>query len=316
MRPTAKLAKFNHFKKNVALIPLTVSLWTVFSFTAFGAGELDPGFHASVYGGVYLNSVVNAVKVQPDGKILFGGHFTEVNGFAASGLARLNPNGTIDSTFTPPDFFNGFGIGREIKAIAIQSDGKILVGGDFFGADNVFKLSLMRLNADGSIDTSFNNYNLAAGSIVFDIEVQPDNKILVGGLVCGIFRLNSDGSFDNAFTQSLNGGGSGNGVEDIDLQADGKIVMVGRNLMRRVTVTGAVDASFDQSNIFSGGTVTTVKVRTDGKILVGGSFQTINATVQRRLCLFNSNGTLDTTFSPQGRTAALMIFFSSRTARY
>ena len=274
-------------------------LLMLLSFSAAnGAGELDSGFSASVFGGIF-NGTVNAVKVQPNGKILVGGHITETNGVATSGIARLNSDGSTDTSFDAPDFYS-FSIGREIWSIAVQADGKILVGGNFLGADNLIKHGLIRLNPDGSIDTSFNNYSLPTGSIVFDIEIQTDNKILIGGLVCGVFRLNSDGTFDNTFAQSLNGDGSMNGVEDLDIQPDGKIVVAGRNLMRRVTANGELDSNFNQSNSFGLGSITTLKVRADGKILVGGSFQTVNGATPRRLCLFNSDGSLDTTFNSVG----------------
>ncbi|HEY0427057.1 MAG TPA: FG-GAP-like repeat-containing protein, partial [Pyrinomonadaceae bacterium] len=275
----------------------------VFSFSAaYGAGELDSGFSASAFGGIF-NGTVNVVKVLPDGKILIGGYFTEANGFAATGIARLNADGSTDTSFNAPDFFNESGFGREIWAIAPQSDGKILVGGNFLGADSVFKRGLLRLNADGSLDTSFNVFALPASSIVFDIEIQTDNKILVGGLVVGIFRLNADGTFDNTFTQSANGNDSNSGVEDVEIQADGKILIVGRNFMRRLTGTGALDSNFLQSNSFTGGTIGVIKVRPDGKILVGGSFSAVNTTPQRRMCLFNSDGSSDLTFNAQGPDA-------------
>ncbi len=296
-------------KKYSSLILQSILLAVFFCGAAKGAGELDSGFSASAFGGLAFNGTINAVKVQPDGKILVGGHFTEANGFAATAIARLNADGTTDTSFRSPDFYSFQGIGREVWAIALQPDGKILVGGDLVGADNVPKRGLVRLNADGSLDTSFNSYELPTSSIVFDIEVQTDNKILVGGLVCGIFRLNANGTFDNSFTPSLNGTGSSNGVEDLDIQPDGKIVVVGRNLMLRVTDTGALDGSFNNSNSFSGGTITTVRVRTDGKILVGGSFQTINAATHRRLRLFNSDGSLDSAFSPQGPDSEVKDIF-------
>ena len=89
-----------------------VKLLIVFLFltgisTVFGAGELDPTFNASAYG-----QAVGPVQVferQPDGKILIGGNFYDVNGVAAAGLARLNPDFTVDTTFHPPDFGDAAG---------------------------------------------------------------------------------------------------------------------------------------------------------------------------------------------------------------
>ena len=118
------------------------------------------------------------VKIQPDGKILIGGFFTEVNGFAASGIARVNADGSTDASFKAPDFSGASGIGWQVFAITLQEDGMILVCFYFLATDGVFKPGLRRLNADGSLDTSFNIFEISADSTLYDIVILPDNKIL------------------------------------------------------------------------------------------------------------------------------------------
>ena len=112
--------------------------------------------------------------------------------------------------------------------MAIQSDGKILVGGTFFTYNGVSANRVIRLNSDGSVDntfvtgTGFNNY-------VLSIVIQSDGKILVGGGFTAyngvsanrIIRLNSDGSIDNTF---VTGTGFDNYVYSIAIQSDGKIL--------------------------------------------------------------------------------------------
>lgn len=272
-------------------------LAAMFCSAAYGAGELDPTFNASAYG--KLNGDVNVIKIQPDGKILIGGFFTEVNGFAVSGVARLNADGSTDTSFKSLDFYGASGSGGEVFAIALQTDGKILVGGNFLGAGSSPVPGLRRLNADGSLDTSFNIFEISTDSTVYDIVILPDNKILVGGYKIGIFRLNADGTFDNTFTQSQ----SGNqffGVKDIELQPDGKILIGGGGssvgVLDRLTDTGADDNTFFSSSI-GGGQIEEVKVRPDGKILIAGTFSNVNTYPWSKIALLDSTGLIDITFN-------------------
>src|SRR5690606_39126076 len=100
--------------------------------------------------------------VQPDGKILVGGDITNYNGFSywtngspIFGIVRLNPDGAIDFPFSVA---TGFGtMGQAVKSIALQPDGKILLAGAFqsFNGNNDYHY-LVRLNPEGTIDTTFN----------------------------------------------------------------------------------------------------------------------------------------------------------------
>ncbi len=271
-------------------------LAAIFCSAAYGAGELDQTFNASAFG--KLDGDVNVVKVQPDGKILIGGFFTEVNGFAASGIARVNTDGSTDTSFKAPDFSGASGIGWQVFAITLQADRKILVGGNFLATDGVFKPGLRRLNADGSLDTSFNIFEISADATVYDIVILPDNKILVGGYGIGIFRLNPDGTFDNTFSQVLSGNTS-TGVKDIEIQPDGKILVGGGGgaggLIDRLSATGADDSTFN-STLIEGGPIEAIKIRPDGKIFIAGGFQYVNTYSYRGLALLNSDGFIDGTF--------------------
>lgn len=254
---------------------------------AYGAGELDLTFNASASGN--LNGDVNVIKIQPDGKILVGGFITDANGFAASGIARLNPDGSTDTSFKAPDFSGNQGIGDQVFAIAVQADGKILVGGSFLATDGVLKPGIRRLNADGSLDTSFTIWEIPADATVYDIEILPDNKILVGGFEFGVFRLNPNGTFDNSFPQYPYG------VKDIEIQPDGKI-LVGGYFMDRLTDSGADDASFIAPGLGSG-QIDAIKIRPDGKILIAGSFTEVRGSTKRGIALLQSNGLVDFTFN-------------------
>ena len=153
-----------------------------------GYGTLDRHFNT----GTGADGNVAAIAVQKDGAILIAGNFSNVNGQPYAHLARLNPDGTVDVTFAI-----GAGADKNVRAVAVQPDGKILVAGDFMNFANVPCRYIVRLNADGSVDKSFDTGSGASGPIGC-IAVQPDGKIVLGGNFtrfnggnyAGIVRLN------------------------------------------------------------------------------------------------------------------------------
>ncbi len=118
---------------------------------------------------------VRAVAVQSDGKIIAGGTFTAYNGVARTRLARINPDGSLDASFSVGGGFNG-----AVEAIAVQPDGKVVVGGTFTTYDGVSRPRIARLNPDGSLDTSFApGTGFSAG--VTSVGLQANGGVLVGG---------------------------------------------------------------------------------------------------------------------------------------
>ena len=144
-------------------------------------GTVDPAFAATA-------DSVYTLAVQPDGKILIGGEFTTVNGQPRSCLARLLPNGALDSNFDPAT--GAAGGDPEVDAIALQADGRILIGGSFTNLGGQPRECLARLNPDGSVEESFVP---SAGllddewSYVRALLVQDGNKALVGGQALGSY---------------------------------------------------------------------------------------------------------------------------------
>ena len=118
-----------------------------------------------------VDGVVHAIVLQRDGKILIGGEFGTVHKTNFKGIARLNPNGSLDATFNP-----GSGADRTVETVALQSDDKIVIGGDFSAINGVPRDHLARLNPDGSLDSSFSPK--MAGDEVRKVLVQRDGKIL------------------------------------------------------------------------------------------------------------------------------------------
>jgi uncharacterized delta-60 repeat protein len=131
-------------------------------------GSLDNNFNPGADGDV------TAFAIEPDGQILVGGSFSSIAGQEQRRIARLNTNGTFDTSFRPTMESISF-----VNTIALQANGKILIGG-FFGyfINGRIQAYIGRLNADGSIDDSF---NLGTDGEVFALQIQPDGKVLVGG---------------------------------------------------------------------------------------------------------------------------------------
>ena len=158
------------------------------------------------------------MAVQPDGKILIGGDFTSYNGDAAASDAvmRLNADGTRDTTFNP----GGSGVTQSVGAVAVQPDGKIVIGGLFNSYNGDFTAPsdmVMRLNADGTRDTTFNAGGSGADGSVYAVAVQPDGKIVIGGFFTiynndaaasdYVMRLNANGTRDTTFNAGRRGSG-------------------------------------------------------------------------------------------------------------
>lgn len=154
------------------------------------------------------DAIVQVFLIQPDQKILVGGNFSTFNGQVISHLVRLNPDGSIDSGFNAGNLFD-----NNVYAIALQSDGKIIVGGNFAKYSETIQKRIVRLNADGSLDNTFQSGSGFSKGDVRSILVQPDDRILVGGTFSGTYkntaalrliRLLKSGDFDPSFDARLN----------------------------------------------------------------------------------------------------------------
>ncbi|MDO8630916.1 MAG: Calx-beta domain-containing protein, partial [Phycisphaerales bacterium] len=214
-----------------------------------------------------------------DGKVVIGGQFTEVDGLDNVNIARLNPDGLVDASFDPGT--GAKGPSASVEAVALQADGKILIGGNFATVNDIDRKGIARLNADGSLDQSFD-----AGTGVEDIGsdgsdivglvssvvVQSDGKILLGGTFFtvdqinrhGLARLNRDGSLDGTFGPYFGTTYRNDfGYEEIEsvralaLQADGKVLIGGTfvsadgsptNRLTRLLSTNVRTASFEFSS--------------------------------------------------------------------
>ena len=309
-------------------------------------GTIDGAFNPSP------NTTVNAIVPLSGGQILIGGGFTSFapNGstttYGLSYLARLNSDGSLDLTFNPNPSGGVF-------AIALQSDGMIVVGGGFTTIDGLTRGYIARLQADGRIDP--NPFDPEANSVVYAVAIQSDGKILIGGGFTGVIpqtgktgkpvllntgygtitvpapgtsattpiyvnhlaRLNKDGTLDTTFFPDPSAD-----VLGIAVQSDGSIVVAGaytsfapnyaptgtiRNYIGRVSASGALDTGFNPS---ANALINTVTMLSNGRILIGGSFTTLQPngaatpSFVNHVAVLNPDGTIDPSFTAGSSPAA------------
>ncbi len=296
------------------------------------AGSLDNSFSSDgkvlTQFGSYFD-VASAVIIQSNGKIVVAGSSAkDVNFNFAIAVARYNADGTLDNSFSGDGkVTTSISQSEEGKALAIQSDGKILVAGSTYNG-NKTNFFLVRYNSDGTLDATFNNTGTVSTSLSSGIDningivIQADGKIVVAGMVDGrdfvVARYNSDGTLDNTFngqgwieTDFSNGGDEAFAVE---LQSDGKILASGRafigggsNLaIARYNADGTLDNTFSsngKADTYVGVTESeaySMALQADGKIILAG-FGNILGYNDMALVRYNSDGTLDLGFSGDGK---------------
>jgi large repetitive protein len=254
------------------------------------AGAVDIGFHP----GAGPNGSVLAAVRQPDGKIVIGGRFTEIDGEPRNRIARLHADGTLDPTFPA-----GSGVTNTanapiptVRALVLQPDGKIIVGGTLGYVDGQLRASIARVNTDGSVDPSFADH--LSGSDVHALFLQKDGKLVVGGR--GSFslgRLHVDGTVDGTFLRQ--GGGFGTWrAEGITELPGGKFLIAATDPadpassgLMRLTASGYLDTTFQavRSPVRS-------FVLMENAILIGGAFTNIHGVPRRYLAALSHDGAL------------------------
>jgi uncharacterized delta-60 repeat protein len=262
-------------------------------------GSLDAAFTAgAISDRPPWELAISDLAVQPDGKIVVAGTFTNVAGYARNNIARLHPDGSADATLNLAPPIANFAV----QTIAMQPDGRILVSGTQLGS--VTSNSIARLNPDGSRDVAFNP---VANSTVWNFAVQADGRILAGGFFTNmagearnrLARLNPDGTLDAAFNPGAN-----DAVRGLVFQRDGRILVGGdftllggqpRGRLGRLDADGNLDPFFNpQAN----DGIRALAVQADDKIIVGGFFTNIAGHARQRIARLTSDGSIDPDFNP------------------
>ncbi len=265
-------------------------------------GTVDPVFSPNA------NGVVLYVTVQADGKILTGGGFTSLapSGGAAvtrNRLARLETDGRLDRTFNPIGVDQ---VGGQVFLTFVQTDGKIIITGDFTTVLGVTRNGIARLNTDGTLDSAFNPN--CAGQVTA-LAVQADGKIVVVGAFLSIggqarthiARLDATTGLPDSFSPNAN-----NSFSSVAVQADGKILVGGffsniggqpRNGIARLDATTGLADSFN-ANVSAFGSIRAIAVQPDGKILVGGQFSSISGQPRNNIARLDGTTGIGDSFNP------------------
>jgi uncharacterized delta-60 repeat protein len=260
---------------------------------------------------------IHAVAVQSDGKVLGGGFFTSIGGEPHYSFVRFNTDGSIDHTF-------GVTLGTygSVRAMLIQPDGKIMIAGQLRSIDNTPAGRVARLNADGTVDTTFNPGNGPDNIIWAMTQDSSGNTYIVGDFLnvngiprAGLAKLNPNGSLDTTFNPGTGFNGSPRAIAPPNGSAGPIIggqfttyngVTVNR-IVRVDATTAARDTSFTTNNGTGfNGQVRALALTSSGQYLVGGGFINFNGSSHPRFVRLNGDGTLDGSFTPTVNGGAVL----------
>lgn len=254
-------------------------------------GSFDPTFTTDADG------TVVALLRQPDGKVVVGGFFTAIGGVERQHIARLNADGSLDMAFNPSA--TGGSAQQAVLGLALQSDGKILLAGQFAQVGGAAHDGVARLNANGSVD---NTFNALVGQSVSAVAPMPDGRVVIGGGFTSvegqshshIARLNANGSVDTGFTEFLDAS-----VNAIVRRPDGSFLVGGsfsvpHIAMARIDADGHVDDDFNLH--IAGARVMSIALYPDGRFAIGGAFQFVGSEPRKNLARFGADLALDASF--------------------
>jgi uncharacterized delta-60 repeat protein len=273
-------------------------------------------------------------------KLLVRGYFSSIGEQTRNNLAIINEDGSIAAFNASSSSSNGKAVVKEdgtiildveqatlvvnanasngpylttgfTQAMFVDSEQRLLVaGGNNFQANGIAQPYIVRFNNDFSVDNTFHcQVSFTTGVKV--IAVYPDGKMVIGGdrgvkgignTSARLARLNANGTIDGSFTPEL----ADDGIVSIALQGD-KILVCGKQSLRRLTSTGALDNSFAQKSVTNWDEFTKVMVY-DSKIYLSGAFSTVNGTLSPGIMRLNADGSVDETFSSPFTSAYVMNF--------
>ncbi len=273
-------------------------------------GALTTGFAPVVQQG----GAILSMTLQSDGRILAGGNFSEINGTVARNLARFNPDGTLDVPFTT----NAAVYGGYVASVALQPDGKMLIGGSFINAGGQPRAGVARLLASGLLDPTFTpalqpNSPLFAQRI-HQVALLPNGQVIAGGelIPAGgsqeqyLVMFGPTGTLDPGFQPPT--AGSPYGDVRLAVQPDGKIITANlvfpnsRTLetVARLLPDGSLDPSFARlpapGNGNSPATIYSLALYPDGRVLLGGSFSRFSSINTSGVARLLPNGQSDATY--------------------
>ena len=272
--------------------------------------------------GTGTNGITNVNAIQSDGKIVISGiSFSTVNGVSRNNIARLNIDGSLDTTFDP-----GTGAIGYVGDTFLLNGGKILIAGGFTTYNGTARSNVARLNSDGSLDLSSPTFNAGTNTGLSEAKVDVTGGILlVGGFTtCNSISRNSicrvtstDGTTDNSFNP---GSGANNIIYSLGLSTANTFFIAGdftqynainSSRFAKIQSNGVIDSNFSQ-NMGTGFNNSALlnRVQSDGKPVVVGSFTDFNGIVNNRIARLNQDGTFDRSFKPANGASDTVNFVS------
>ncbi|MBD3581179.1 T9SS type A sorting domain-containing protein [Flavobacterium selenitireducens] len=290
---------------------ITVRFGNIAMFDA--NGQAVPTFNPPLLEplGEYFDDFLHAIY-QNDGKILLYGTLKSVNGTLSRGMARLNADGSLDTSFSVGTGFNHY-----VHSVKQMSNGKYIVVGRFTAYNGVGKYKILRLNADGSLDTTFHspvtigtggNVNTGFDHEIRNVAVQADGKVITTGgiyylngtLYSGVIRLNQNGTRDTSFVIPVQY--KSVLFDNITILPTGAILINAGVGILKLTTTGALDPTFLHNINFkqTGATAGDRKMYelADGKILYNRTYTSNSGITRMFIHRLLANGTMDMTFNP------------------
>jgi uncharacterized delta-60 repeat protein len=260
-----------------------------------GPGSIDLRFDP----GTGADGLVKAIAIQPDGNILIGGAFTNINTVSRSRIGRLQSNGQLDLTFDP-----GIGADGLVAALAVRDNGSIIAGGAFSQMNGTNRNRLAQFLTNGILDAPLSQSN-GINAAVYSLAAVAQGKVVFGGSFSlplrGIGRIRTDGGVDPSFFPGVGPNGI---VYSIVQQPDGKLIAMGdftsfnsnpRSRVARLQADGTLDGGFTTASVITGA-VYCGAVQLDGKVLIGGDFFRVGGIDRGHFARLNTNGTVDTLF--------------------
>lgn len=250
------------------------------------------------------SNAIYDIAPNADGTCFIGGAFDLYDKYAYKWFAKLNQDGTLDTTFDTGTGFNGI-----IRFIQIQLDGKLLVGGDFTSYNGTTANHMIRLLPNGTIDPL---YTVGSGPATYtlntykDVKLLPDNKLIVAGVFssfsgigyANLVRLFTNGTVDLGFVPPSIGS-----IYGVESQPDNKVIVFGgfstvggisKKGICRLNTNGSLDLSFNTGT--GGSVVYDCALTAEGKLIIVGTFTTFNGVAVNHIARLHADGSLDTSF--------------------
>jgi|GEM_PF-6656558 len=272
-------------------------------------GSVDDSFDAGT-GPDDVNLQLEAVCVTPEGKIYVGGGFTTFNGVAANGIVRLNADGSVDQTFNSATGVGG--VSPTVKSVALHAHNRVIIAGNFTTYDNISSHYVARLNENGSLDTTFVTSNIPSDFFQYQIAsviVEGDDVYMAGlkpySFDYSILKVNAQCDIDASFNFTPVPYEQTHGeITDPKLLLNNSLLMSGNfstplpnRLYGLVSIKsdGTLDESF-QPVLGGPATIRAMTIQKDGKVVIAGSFNSIDLQPVRNIARLNADATIDTTF--------------------